>query len=87
MAKSRFTITVDRERLVAAQAVLGASSASATLDAALSEVIRRDQLRHDVEAYRRLPPTEDEAALGHTDMDGTVLADDTDWDAEWPAAR
>jgi len=84
MAKDKATITVDREKLAAARAVLGASSASATIDAALSEVIQRAQIRHDIEAYRRVPPTDDEAALGQALPD---LADETDWDAEWPDTR
>ncbi len=87
MAKSKATITVDREKLAAARAVLGATSASATIDAALSEVIRRAQIRRDIEAYRRVPPTEDEAALSQAGPDWNDLADDTDWEAEWPAPR
>jgi len=87
MAKDKATITVDREKLAAARAVLGSSSASATIDAALTEVIRRAQVRHDIEAYRRVPPTEDEAALGGARPDWDDLADDTDWEAEWPAPR
>ncbi len=74
-------------KLAAARAVLGASSASATIDAALSEVIRRAQIRQDIEAYRRVPPNEDEAGLSGTGPDWDDLADDTDWEAEWPPLR
>lgn len=87
MAKDKATITVDREKLAAARAVLGAASASATIDAALSEVTRRAQIRHDIEAYRRVPPTEDEAGRSQAGPDWDDLADDTDWEAEWPAPR
>lgn len=87
MAKDKATITVDREKLAAARAVLGASSASAAIDVALSEVIRRAHIRNDIGAYRRIPPTEDEAALSHAHPDWDDLADETDWDAEWPAPR
>jgi hypothetical protein len=39
---------------------------------------------HDVDAYTRTPPTAEEAAVGHALPDWRDLADDTDWDAEWP---
>jgi hypothetical protein len=84
MAKEKATITVDRAKLAEARAVLGVSSASAAIDVALSEVIRRARLRHDVEAYTTTPPTDQEAALGEVVPDWSDLADDTDWDAEWP---
>lgn len=82
MARSRVTISVDRDKLAAAQAVIGTSSASATVDAALSEVLRRAQLRHDIEAYRRLPPTEDGMGLSRAHANWGDLADETDWDTE-----
>ncbi|MHB8318301.1 MAG: hypothetical protein ACYDEP_03575 [Acidimicrobiales bacterium] len=33
------------------------------------------------------PPTAEEAALGVSSPDWDDLADDTDWDAEWPEDR
>ena len=39
------------------------SSASAAIDVALSDLIRRARLRHDVEAYGAVPPTYQEVAL------------------------
>ena len=75
---------VDRAKLSEARAVLGVSSASAAVDVALSELIRRYRVLHDVEAYMRMPPTDEEAALGYALPDWRDLADDTDWDAEWP---
>ncbi|MGQ0849680.1 MAG: hypothetical protein ACT4OP_11280 [Actinomycetota bacterium] len=84
MAKEKATITVDRAKLEEARHLLGAASASAAIDAALAMVIRRERVRHDVEAYMRLPQTEDEAALGRMPRDWADLADDVDWDSEWP---
>jgi hypothetical protein len=84
MAKEKATIMVDRAKLTEARAVLGVSSASAAVDVALSELIRRHRVLHDVEAYMRMPPTDEEAALGCTLPDWRDLADDTDWNAEWP---
>ena len=85
MAKEKATITVDRAKLSEARAVLGVSSASAAIDVALSQLLRRYRVLHDVNAYARIPPTDEEAALGGAVPDWLDLADDTDWDAEWPA--
>ncbi|MGI8756885.1 MAG: hypothetical protein ACR2MB_13715 [Acidimicrobiales bacterium] len=64
--------------------LLAASSASAAIDRALSEVIRRGRLGRDVEAYRRAPSSVEEVAIGQATPDWLDLADDTDWEAEWP---
>ncbi len=84
MAGEKATITVDRAKLSEARALLGVSSASAAIDVALSELIRRHRVLHDAIAYTRTPPTAEEGALGHVLPDRSNLADDTDWDAEWP---
>lgn len=84
MAKEKATITVDRGKLSEARAVLGVSSASAAIDVALSELIRRHRVLKDVKAYTETPPTAEEGALGLVSHDWRDLADDTDWDAEWP---
>jgi Bacterial antitoxin of type II TA system, VapB len=84
MAREKATITVDRAKLSEARAVLGVSSASAAIDVALSELIRRHRVLHDVKAYTRALPSDEEAALGRALPDWSDLADDTDWDAEWP---
>jgi hypothetical protein len=84
MAKEKATIAVDRAKLVEARAVLGVSSASAAIDVALSELLRRYRVLHDIDAYTKTPFTADEVALGHSLPDWRDLADDTDWDAEWP---
>ena len=87
MAKEKATITVDRAKLAEARAILGVSSASAAIDLALSDVIRRARLRRDLEAYAKTPPTDAEIATGEAQPGWADLADDTDWDAEWPDAR
>lgn len=87
MAKEKVTITVDRAKLSEARALLRVGSASAAIDIALSELVRRRRLRRDVEAYRNTPPTAEEMAVGEAQPDWTDLADDTYWDAEWPVHR
>lgn len=84
MAKEKVTITVDRAKLSEARSVSGASSASAAIDVALSQLIHRQRLLNDVKAYVKTPPTAEEAALGTELLDWRDIADDTDWDAEWP---
>jgi len=87
MAKEKATITIDRAKLAEARALLGAGSASAAVDIAITEVIRRGRLRRDVEAYTASPPTAEEVALGQVRPDWADLADDTDWEADWPEDR
>jgi hypothetical protein len=84
MAKEKATITVDRAKLTEARSLLGVTSASAAIDVALSELIRRHRALNDVKAYTEVPPTAEEAALGLVTPDWGDLADDTDWEAQWP---
>jgi hypothetical protein len=84
MAKQKATITVDRAKLEEARALLGAGTASAAIDIALTDVIHRARLRKDVQAYLGTPPTDDEAGIGEARPEWGGLADDVDWEAEWP---
>jgi hypothetical protein len=81
MAREKATITVDRTKVETVRAFTGARSTSQAIDLALSELIRAEQLRRDVEAYAKVPPTEDDIALALTRPDWDDLADDTDWSA------
>ncbi len=87
MAKEKATITVDREKLSEARALLGAPSASAAIDVALSELVRRHRLRNDLKAYSAIPVTVEEMALASVAPDWGDLADGTDWDLDWPEER
>ena len=87
MPKEKATISVDRAKLSEARAVLGVSSASAAIDVALSELLRRRRVINDVNAYTRTPSTAEEVVLGNIFPDWIDLVDDTDWDAEWPEDR
>lgn len=84
MAKEKATITVDRAKLSEARLLPGASSASAAIDVALSELIGRRRVLNDVRAYTDIPPTHEEAALGRVAPDWRDLADDTDREGVWP---
>ncbi len=83
MAREKATITLDRAKAAAARALIGVDSTSEVIDVALDRLIRAERLRADVAAYRRLPPTPDEAALASFG-DGDGLLDDTDWESLYP---
>ncbi|MDP9402738.1 MAG: hypothetical protein M3P85_05260 [Actinomycetota bacterium] len=80
MAKEKATITLDRSKATEARRLTGAHSTSEVIDRALALLIRSERLRGDVAAYRRMPPTADDAELALL-ADTTGLADDTDWEA------
>jgi len=80
MAKDKVTITLDRTKASQARSLVGAGSTSEVIDLALDRLIRAEQLRADIAAYQRVPPTEAEAQLAAVG-DLSALDDDTDWEA------
>jgi hypothetical protein len=78
MVKEKVTITLDRSKAESARALVGAASTSEVVDIALDRLIRAERLRHDVAAYRRIPPTGAEAELAL--LDAVDLDDPTDWE-------
>lgn len=86
MARAKVTVTLDRDKVGRVRELLGADSTSGTIDAALSEVLRREQLRGDVAAYSRIATSDDEIALAGLAGLAALgaqgdIADDTDWEA------
>lgn len=80
MPKAKVTVSLDREKVKVAQDLVGARSTSAVIDLALDRLVREERIRRDIDAYRRLPPTDAEVELGSLgDVSG--LGDDTDWEA------
>jgi hypothetical protein len=80
MAKEKATITLDRAKAAAAQALIGANSTSEAIDVALDRLIHAERLRADVAAYQRMPPTRHEVQLAS--LSGTSeIGDDIDWSA------
>lgn len=80
MAKEKVTITLDRSKAESARSLISAGSTSEVIEIALERLIRAERLRHDVAAYRRVPPTDVEAELAAA-ADHAPLDDDTDWEA------
>jgi hypothetical protein len=83
MAKDKVTITLDRAKAARARALAGSSSTSEVIDLALDRLIRAEQLRADIAAYQRVPPTDAEIDLGMMG-DRAGLADETDWASLYP---
>lgn len=80
MAK-KTTIMLDVAKIDVARSLVGARTVSATIDLALAEFIRSEQIRRDVAAYSAVPPSVEEVALSRAPIDWSDLSDDTDWAA------
>ena len=80
MAKQKVTITLDRGKADEARLLTGSSNTSEVIDVALDRLIRAERLRRDIDAYRRLPPTDTDLLVA-LQADTSGLADDTDWEA------
>jgi len=83
MAKQKVTITLDRAKADEARALVGSASTSEVIDVALGRLIRAERLRRDIDAYRRVPPTDTDLLVA-LQADTSGLADDTDWEALYP---
>jgi hypothetical protein len=80
MAKQKVTITLDRAKAEEARGLVGSTSTSEVIDVALGRLIRAERLRRDLDAYRRLPPSDTDLVIA-LQADTSGLADDTDWEA------
>jgi hypothetical protein len=80
MAKQKVTITLDRAKADEARLLVGSANTSEVIDVALGRLIRAERLRRDIDAYRRLPPTDTDLLVA-LQADTSGLADDTDWAA------
>jgi hypothetical protein len=81
MARQKATVTLDRDKVEQARALIGGRSMSEVIDVALGRLIRAERLRRDVEAYARQPLTEDELALVDLQPSLDLGDDDVDYDA------
>lgn len=81
MAREKATVTIDRDKLERAKALIQVRTMSEAIDVALDRLIRGEQLRHDVAAYARKPPTADELELVDMPLDLDLDDDDVDYEA------
>ena len=87
MAREKVTVTLDRAKLNRAKALIRAKSASATIDSALDRLLRTEQLRRDVAAYAKRPPTDEEVAIGDLPVELDLDDDEVDYDAIYGEGR
>lgn len=78
MARQKATVTLDRDKVEEARALIGGQSMSEVIDVALDRLIRTERLRRDVEAYTRQP--QDLAELAIADLEVTFDLDDAEVD-------
>ncbi len=81
MARHKATITLDREKVARAASLVGSESMSETIDIALERLIRAEELRNDVAAYRRTPPGEKELAVADLPLELDLADEHVDYDA------
>jgi hypothetical protein len=81
MAREKATVTLDREKVNAALALIHGKSISATLDVALDRLIRAERLRRDVAAYARAPLRAEELAVADLPVELDLDDRDVDYDA------
>jgi hypothetical protein len=86
MARKKVTVLVDQEKLKQAQELTGSRSLSATIDLALSRLIREEETRRDVEIYLANPPTDDEFP-SRVPVKLDLGDDDVDYDAMYPPSQ
>jgi hypothetical protein len=87
MAREKATVTLDRQKVNAAKALIRARSISETLDVALDRLIRDEQLRRDIAAYTGKPLGPDELAVTDLPVELDLDDSDVDYDALYGARR
>jgi hypothetical protein len=81
MARNKATITLDRQKVARASALIGVMNMSDVIDIALDRLIRSEELRHDIAAYARIPLDEGELALADIPVEFDLNDADVDYDA------
>jgi hypothetical protein len=87
MAREKATVTIDRQKVGAARALVGARSISETLDIALNRLIETEHLRRDIAAYRGRPPDDRELAVADLAVELDLGDQDVDYEALYGRSR
>ncbi len=80
-------MTIDRDKLEQARALIQVRTMSETIDVALDRLIRGEQLRRDVAAYARKPLTADELELADLPLELDLDDDEVDYEALYAERR
>lgn len=81
MVREKATVSLDRAKVEAARALIGAGSMSDVIDLALDRLIRAERLRRDVDLYRRHPQSQEELAVADLGVQLNLDDDEVDYDA------
>ncbi len=81
MARDKATITLDRSKVQRAKELTGGRSTSEVIDIALDHLIHSEQLRQDVNAYARMPLTDEELAIADLPVRLDLADEDVDYEA------
>lgn len=81
MATRKTTLIIDSDDLEEARRLTDSPSASATVAAALRQLIRAERLQRDLRAYGVVGPLPSEVGLAALPVEHRDLVDDTDWEA------
>jgi hypothetical protein len=87
MARSKATITLDRDKAAKAAALVGGRSLSEVIDVALERLIQGEQLRHDLAAYAGRPLDNQELAIGDLPVVFDLADEDVDYEALYGTAE
>ena len=80
MARQKSTITLDREKVARASALVGTTNMSEVVDIALERLIRAEELRRDVAAYADRPPGDEELPFADLPVEFDLGDDDVDYE-------
>ena len=86
MRRDKATITLDRDKVARAAALVGGGGMSEVIDIALDRLIRSEELRRDIAAYARQPLDEAEMALAELPVEFDLGDADVDYDALYGTA-
>ena len=81
MPKAKASVTLDADKVAQARALVGSTTLSQLLDAALDRLIVAELERRHVAGYTRQPPRNDEQAWAEMPRDTSAIEDDVDWAA------
>jgi hypothetical protein len=87
MAHAKATVTLDRTKVKTARALVRAKSISQTIDIALDQLIRAEQLRRDVAVYQGKPMTAKELAVADLPVALDLGDEDVDYEGLYGRAK
>jgi Arc/MetJ family transcription regulator len=85
MPRLKTTVSIDEQSLRDASELLGLTSPSEVVDAALERLVHSERLLRDLRAYIGRPPTAEEVMFGSVPVRFDLDDDDVDYEALYGA--